>query len=93
MFVGWCCKPLRYTLQAGQMLHFVMIEKFLATYFPQRLLHIVLQRFWPPLQGMLHWAMFRATCLVMALRDKLHEKLHSITTASRNVATNFSSIT
>ena len=28
---------------------------------------------------MLHWAMFRATCLAMALRDKLIEKLYSVT--------------
>ena len=28
---------------------------------------------------MLHWAMIRATYLAMALRDKSHEKLHSLT--------------
>ena len=29
-------------------------------------------------QGMLHWAIFRATCVATKLRDKLHEKLRSV---------------
>ena len=41
------------------------------------------KRFWP-LQGMLHGAMIRETCLAMALRDKLHEKM-----AHRNSAFTF----
>ena len=63
-------------------------------YFLQRFLQLVLQRFWPLQgmlhrasghrasgigQGMLHWAMIRATCLAKALRDKLHEKLRDVT--------------
>ena len=74
------------TQAAGQMLHFPKLKKFVATvaesrtqfYFPQRFLPLISRRFLP-LQGMLHCAMVRATCLAMALRDKLHQKLHSVT--------------
>ena len=67
---------------AAQMLHCAVLKEFVATvaesrtqfYFPQRFLQLISQRFWP-LQGMLHWA----SCLAMALRDKLHEQLHSVT--------------
>ena len=68
-------------LNAGQILHRAMLknaESRTGFYFPERFLQLVSQRFWP-LQGMLHWAMIRATCLAMGLRDKLHEKLHSVT--------------
>ena len=75
---------------AGKMLHCAMLKNFFVIvaesrtqfYFPQRFLQLVLQRFWP-LQGiLLHWAIIRATCLAMALQDKLNEKmkkLHSVT--------------
>ena len=67
---------------AGQMLHRAMLKKNslqpLRKGEPQRFLQLVLQRFWS-LQGMSHCAMIRATCLAMMLRDKLHEKLHSVT--------------
>ena len=31
------------------------------------------------LKALLHGAIFHATCLAMALRDKLHESLHRLT--------------
>ena len=72
------------TQVAGQMLHSTMLQKFIATvaesriqfYFPKRFLQLVSKGFWP-LQGMLHWAVIRATCLAMVLRDKMHEKLYN----------------
>ena len=67
------------TQVAGQMLHYAMLKKFIATE-PLRKVEpnsTYRNGFWP-LQGMLHWAMIRATFLVMALRDKFHEKLHSV---------------
>ena len=47
-------------------------------YFVQRFMQLVSKKF-RTLQSMLHGAMNRATCLAMALRDKLHEKLHRVT--------------
>jgi hypothetical protein len=47
-------------------------------YSVQCFMQLVSQRFLP-LQDMLNGAMTRATCLAMALRDKLHEKLHRVT--------------
>ena len=74
------------TQVAGQVLLCAMVKRFIATvaesrtqfYFPYRFLLLISRHFWP-LQGMLHWAMIRATSLAMALRDKLREKLHSVT--------------
>ena len=40
---------------------------------------IMIKERFQSLQGMLHWAMFRATCLAIVLEDKLHEKLLSAT--------------
>ena len=62
-------------LVPGQMLHCAMLKKIDATvaesrtefYFPQRFLRLLSQRVWP-LQGLLHWAMIRATCLAMFWR-------------------------
>ena len=34
---------------------------------------------------MLHWAIFRATCVATKLRDKLQEKLPSVTAPLRRV--------
>ena len=73
----WLVPQTAATQVAGQMLHCEMLNIFVTTvaesrtqfYFPQRFLQLISQRFWP-LQGMLHWAMIRATCLAMALRLK-----------------------
>ena len=53
-------------------------------YFVQRFMQLVSKKF-RTLQSMLHGAMNRATCLAMALRDKLHEKLHRVTGPLGNV--------
>ena len=55
----------------GQMLHYVNVTWSVAEsktqfYFPQLFLQLVSQRFLP-LQGAVHWAMFRTTCLAMTL--------------------------
>ena len=46
--------------------------------FVQRLIQVVPKKF-RTLQSMLHGTMNHATCLAMALQDKLHEKLHRVT--------------
>ena len=65
-------------LSANEKFLEVVAESRTVFYFCQRFFQLGSQRF-RPLQGMLHWAMFRATCLGMALREKLHEKLYSVT--------------
>lgn len=77
------------TQVAGMMLHCATIEKFVATLqemFPKVELISSSRNdrgnkknfkewLW---QGMLHWAIFLAACVVTKLRDKLHEKLPSV---------------
>ena len=67
----------RETAQPNRKLLEIVAESRTVFNFPQRSLQLVSQRF-RPLQGMLHRAMFRATCRTMALRE-LYEKLRSKT--------------
>ena len=74
---------------AGKMLHCIIPEKFVATLcealqkvelnstFRNGFFNLSLNVFGR--YKALHWAMFRATCLALALRDKLLEKLHRLT--------------
>ena len=72
----------RFTAQlSGKSLE-IVAESGTVFYFQQWFLQLVSQRF-RPLQGMSHCAMYRATCLAMALRDKLHETLQSVTAPLR----------
>ena len=54
-----------HTVQRSGKLTKIVVESRTQLYFPQRFLRLVSQRF-QPLHGMLHWAMFRATCIGIA---------------------------
>ena len=54
-----------HTVQRGRKLTKIVVESRTELYFPQRFLRLLSQRF-QPLHGMLHWAMFGATCIGIA---------------------------
>ena len=62
--------------RSGNLLE-IVAESRTVFYFQQWFLQLVSQRF-RPLQGMSHCATYRVTCLAMALREQLHETLHSV---------------
>ena len=78
----WLAPQTVATQVAGEMLHCAMFKNSLQ---PLRKVELnstfrngfcdCFHNVFSPLQGMLHWAVIRATCLTMALRDKLQEKL------------------